>query len=127
MAHTEIDFELLVARRDKAVASVTALAGEVRVSTGTWTPEADWSETLARIFGAADTLLAQHARIARLEQQQREVEAAATETITSLEARLRELQQRAEDAERGRAAAEDALRRLHAALVERFGPALDVG
>ena len=82
------------------------------------TADEPWAETLARVFGAADLLAFQQQQIAELNRRNDELRQATTEAIEGLQGDLEAAERRADQAERERAAAEEWLTRIHAAIVE---------
>jgi hypothetical protein len=79
-----------------------------------------WSETLARVHGAADLLRTREHQLRDLERVHRAAMDRAGERIAALEEQLAVEGQRAERAERAQAEAEGWLRRIHTAVVEQF-------
>ena len=77
-----------------------------------------WAETLARVLGAADLLVFQQQQIAELNRRNAELRQATNEAIEAFQRHLEAAERRADQAERERAAAEDWLTRIHAAIVE---------
>lgn len=81
-----------------------------------------WSETLARVYGAADLLRTREHQLRDLEGVHRAAMDRAGERIAALEEQLAAEGQRAERAERAQAEAEEWLRRIHVAVVEQLVP-----
>jgi hypothetical protein len=98
------------AARDPAPADPVLETAEVEV----------WSETLARVYGAADLLRTREHQLRDLAQVHSAAMDRAAERIGALEQQLATEAQRAHRAERAQAEAEEWLRRIHAAVVERF-------
>jgi small-conductance mechanosensitive channel len=77
-----------------------------------------WSETLARVHGAADLLRTREQELRDLERRHEESVERAADRIAALEGQLAAEAQRAERAERAQAEAEEWLGRIHKAIVE---------
>jgi hypothetical protein len=81
-----------------------------------------WSETLARVYGAADLLRTRENQLRELEHVHRTAMDRAAERIAALEEHLAAEGQRAERAEQAQAEAEEWLRQIHKAVVEHLVP-----
>lgn len=133
MAEGARDWTKFLKGRPEAAAAVADLAAAVRPAANNpqdraATDESDavgvdvdaWSETLARVHGAADLLRMRENQLRDLEQRHREGMERAAERIAALEEQLAAEAKRAERAERAQAEAEEWLRRLHTAVLEGF-------
>jgi small-conductance mechanosensitive channel len=81
-----------------------------------------WSETLARVHGAADLLRTRENQLRDLEQRHQEAMERAAERIAALEGQLAAEAERAQLAEQARAQAEEWLGRIPEAVLEKFPP-----
>jgi small-conductance mechanosensitive channel len=79
-----------------------------------------WSETLARVHGAADLLRTREQELRELEHRHQEAMERAADRIAALEGQLAAEAQRAERAGRAQAEAEEWLGRIHKAALENF-------
>jgi hypothetical protein len=103
-----------------APANDRAVAGADRADVGGASEPEVWSETLARVYGAADLLRTREHQLRDLEQVHRAAMERAADRIAALEQQLAAEGERAHRAERAQAAAEEWLRRIHTAVVEQF-------
>ena len=132
MADAATDRTFLRARHGVAAAvadlasAVKRVANEGQPVTPEPAPSADtaildaWSETLARVHGAADLLRMRENQIRELEQRHREAMDRAAERIAILEQQLAAESERAQQAERAQAEALEWLGRIHKAVVDQF-------
>ena len=81
-----------------------------------------WSEALARVHGASDYLKFTLQRIAELEAWNREMTEVTAHRLELLEREAIAAEVRAEEDEEAAREAEDWLRRIHAAVIDRLGP-----
>lgn len=79
-----------------------------------------WSETLARVHGAADLLRMRENQLRELERVHRQAMDRAADRVAALEAQLAAEGDRANRAEAAQAKAEQWLQRIHAAVVEQL-------
>jgi hypothetical protein len=84
--------------------------------------DAPWSEALARVHGASDYLKFTLQRIAELEAWNREMTEVTAHRLELLEREAIAAEVRAEEDEDAAREAEDWLRRIHAAVIDRLGP-----
>jgi len=103
-----------------APANDRAVAGADGADLGEASETEVWSETLARVYGAADLLRTREHQLRDLEQVHRASMERAADRIAALEQQLAAEGERAHRAEQAQAAAEEWLRRIHAAVVEQF-------
>jgi hypothetical protein len=82
-----------------------------------------WSEALARVHGASDYLKFTLQRIAELEAWNREMTEVTAHRLELLEREAIAAEVRAEEDEDAAREAEDWLRRIHGAVIDRLGPA----
>ena len=85
--------------------------------------EEPWAEALARVHGASDFLKFTLQRIAELEAWNREMTEVTAHRLELLEREAIAAEVRAEEDEEACREAEDWLRRIHAAVIDRLGPA----
>jgi hypothetical protein len=85
--------------------------------------EQPWAEALARVHGASDFLKFTLQRIAELEAWNREMTEVTAHRLELLEREAIAAEVRAEEDEEACREAEDWLRRIHAAVIDRLGPA----
>jgi hypothetical protein len=81
-----------------------------------------WSEALARVHGASDYLKFTLQRIAELEAWTREMTEVTAHRLELLEREAIAAEVRAEEDEEAAREAEDWLRRIHGAVIDRLGP-----
>jgi hypothetical protein len=84
--------------------------------------EEPWAEALARVHGASDYLKFTLQRIAELEAWNREMTEVTAHRLEVLEREAIAAEVRAEEDEEASREAEDWLRRIHAAVIDRLGP-----
>jgi hypothetical protein len=84
--------------------------------------EAPWAEALARVHGASDFLKFTLQRIGELEAWNREMTEVTAHRLEMLEREAIAAEVRAEEDEDAAREAEDWLRRIHAAVIDRLGP-----
>ena len=82
-----------------------------------------WSEALARVHGASDYLKFTLQRVAELEAWNREMTEVTAHRLELLEREAIAAEVQAEEDEDAAREAEDWLRRIHAAVIDRLGPA----
>ena len=80
----------------------------------------DWMHTLDAIHRASDALRARDERITALETELNELRAEASEALAALQAHISSLQEQLASMDERRAHAEQWLRRLHEAVVEKL-------
>ncbi len=85
--------------------------------------EAPWAEALARVHGASDFLKFTLQRIGELEAWNREMTEVTAHRLELLEREAIAAEVRAEEDEEAAREAEDWLRRIHGAVIDRLGPA----
>lgn len=83
-------------------------------------PDIDWTETLDLIERTGAALTAREERTRELEGEVRELAERTTTEIQRLQAQIAALEERLHVSERRRTHAEDWLRRIHEAIVDRF-------
>ena len=110
-----------------APANDRAVAGADGADLGEASETEVWSETLARVYGAADLLRTREHQLRDLEQVHRVSMDRAADRIAALEQQLAAEGQRAHRAEQAQAAAEEWLRRIHAAVVQEFPDSSSAG
>lgn len=113
--------ELEAAARDGATAA--AASQEPPASDGRDGDEEPWAEALARVHGASDYLKFTLQRIGELEAWNREMTEVTAHRLELLEREAIAAEVRAEEDEDACREAEDWLRRIHAAVIDRLGPA----
>jgi hypothetical protein len=84
--------------------------------------EQPWAEALARVHGASDYLKFMLQRIAELEAWNREMTEVTAHRLEVLEREAIAAEVRAEEDEDASREAEDWLRRIHGAVIDRLGP-----